>query len=141
MTSSFEYPNTNESDWSMSVTCTNSGTDSESRVASSKPPNPAPRIRTRCTGRIVSGAVELEHLDRVPAQDLVRDLLIEVGEHLLRVLLGRRPRRVRVRVVGLEADVVLADPVERMQTVVVGGEAAEDAPVVIGRGRFGNALL
>src|SRR5437773_4046634 len=44
--SSFENPNVNESFWSISVTRTSSATASESRPASSRPPNPAPRITT-----------------------------------------------------------------------------------------------
>src|SRR4029079_15669737 len=64
----------------------------------------------RCERRVGSDAVELEHADRVAAQDLVALLLVlERLEHLLAVLLGVRPLRVGVRVVGLEADVVLTD--------------------------------
>ena len=44
--SSFENPNVNESFWSISVTRTSSASESESRLASSNPPNPAPRITT-----------------------------------------------------------------------------------------------
>ena len=57
-------------------------------------------------------------------------------EDLLAVLLRVRPRRVGVRVVGLEADVVLADLRERVHAVLVPGEAAEDAPVVVGGRRL-----
>src|SRR5258706_47004 len=46
MTSSFEKPKLNESFWSTSVTRTSSASVSESRVASSRPAKPAPRIRT-----------------------------------------------------------------------------------------------
>src|SRR5690348_799470 len=44
--SSFEKPNVNESFWSISVTSTSSATESDSRLASSNPANPAPRITT-----------------------------------------------------------------------------------------------
>src|SRR2546423_9770671 len=47
MTSSFEKPKTNASFLSISVTRTLSATVSDSRVASSRPANPAPRIPTR----------------------------------------------------------------------------------------------
>src|SRR2546423_1927364 len=47
MTSSFEKPKTNASFLSISVTRTLSATVSDSRVASSRPANPAPRITTR----------------------------------------------------------------------------------------------
>ena len=56
--------------------------------------------------------VKLQHLDGVAAQDLVGGLLVKAGAQLLDVGLGVRPRRVGVRVVGLEADVVLADLLE-----------------------------
>src|SRR5207249_8551148 len=44
--SSFENPKLNESFRSMSVTRMSSAKESESRVASSRPPKPAPRITT-----------------------------------------------------------------------------------------------
>src|SRR5436190_13600577 len=44
--SSFEKPKVKASFWSISVTRAASGTESESLLASSNPPNPAPRIRT-----------------------------------------------------------------------------------------------
>jgi len=44
--SSFENPKVNESFRSRSVTRTSSASESESRVASSRPAKPAPRIRT-----------------------------------------------------------------------------------------------
>src|ERR1700722_8666379 len=44
--SSFVKPNTKASLWSMIVTSTSSGTSSDSRVASSRTANPAPRITT-----------------------------------------------------------------------------------------------
>ncbi len=47
ITSSFEYPKTNESLWSIIVTSISSPRASEREVASSRPPKPAPRIRTR----------------------------------------------------------------------------------------------
>src|SRR5204863_7614456 len=47
ITSSFEYPKTNESALSIRTTSTWSRAPSERRVASSKPPNPAPAITTR----------------------------------------------------------------------------------------------
>ena len=77
----------------------------------------------------------------LPRSTLYAIVVVEAGEHLLDVLLAVRPRRVGVRVVGLEADVVLADLFERVQPVVVGGEAAEDAAVVVGRRRVRDALL
>src|SRR5680860_562070 len=111
-------------------------------------PKPVPTTATP-GGRLIrrappargSDAVELEHLDRVAPQHLVRDLLVDAHQHLLDVLVRVRPRRVGVRVVGLEADVVLADLVERAQTVAVRGEAPEDPPVVVGRRRLGDPLL
>jgi hypothetical protein len=45
--SSFEKPNVKPSFWSISVTWTSSATESESRLASSSPANPAPRITMR----------------------------------------------------------------------------------------------
>src|SRR4029077_6135640 len=83
-----------------------------------------------------SDPVELQHLDGVAAQDLVGDLVVEAGEQLLHVLLGVRPRGVGWGVGGLEADVVGADLLERVQAVVVGGEAAVDAAVVVGGRRL-----
>src|SRR4029079_7444834 len=47
--SSFEKPNVKPSFWSISVTRTSSATESERRLASSSPPNPAPRITTCLT--------------------------------------------------------------------------------------------
>src|SRR5438093_7085037 len=44
--SSFENPNVNDSFWSISVTRTSSASESERRLDSPKPPNPAPRITT-----------------------------------------------------------------------------------------------
>src|SRR6266571_139088 len=44
--SSFEKPNVNESFRSISVTRASSASESERRLASSRPPNPAPRITT-----------------------------------------------------------------------------------------------
>src|SRR5204862_8011864 len=55
--SSFENPNVNESFWSISVTRTTSGTESDRRLASSKPPNPAPRITTCFTWATISCAL------------------------------------------------------------------------------------
>jgi len=46
ITSSLEKPKTNESLRSSSVTRTASASVSDSRFASSRPPNPAPRMRT-----------------------------------------------------------------------------------------------
>ena len=46
--SSFENPKMNESFWSTRVTRTSPANDSASRVVSSSPPNPAPRINTCC---------------------------------------------------------------------------------------------
>ena len=51
------------------------------------------------------------------------------------------PRRVGVRVVGLERDVVDADPVERLEPVPVLEEAAEDVVVVVGGRRLGHDVL
>ena len=53
--------------------------------------------------------VELEHADGVAAHELVHDSSGRPGHQLLRDLLRVRPRRVGVRVVGLEGDVVDAD--------------------------------
>ena len=50
-------------------------------------------------------AVELEHADGVASEHFVGDVVVEVGEHLLDVLVRVRPRRVGVRIVGLETDV------------------------------------
>src|SRR5439155_19978501 len=52
--SSFENPKLNESLWSMSVARTSSARDSESRVASSSPAKPAPRITTCFTGETIT---------------------------------------------------------------------------------------
>ena len=46
-----------------------------------------------------------------------------------------------MRVVGLEADVVLAGLFYRLHAVHVVGEAAEDAALVIGRRRLGDRLV
>ena len=51
------------------------------------------------------------------------------------------PRRVGVRVVGLERDVVDADPVERLEPVAVLEEAAEHVVVVVGGRRLGHEVL
>ena len=67
-----------------------------------------PRPR-RLTPTRRSDAVEVEHPDRVAAQDLVALLVGERRGHPLDLFARERPRRVGVRVVGLEADVVLAD--------------------------------
>src|SRR6187551_105382 len=53
-TSSFEYPKTNASLLSIRATSTSAATASDSIVASSRPPKPAPRMRTRCTRRYYS---------------------------------------------------------------------------------------
>src|SRR5437588_9838442 len=63
-------------------------------------------------------AVQLQHLDGVASQHLVRHLVVEVGGDLLDVGLRVRPGGVGVRVVDLEADVVAADGVEVLQAVV-----------------------
>ena len=52
MTSSLENPNTNPSALSMSTTSASPPNSSESRVLSSSPPNPAPRMMTRMTGNL-----------------------------------------------------------------------------------------
>src|SRR6185436_6761943 len=86
----------------------------------------APRTTATSDQSVTSlDAVELEHADRVAAQDLVALLVGDAFEHLLAVLLRVRPRRVGVRVVGLEADVVLTDLCERPHTMAVPREAAE----------------
>src|SRR4051812_724430 len=64
---------------------------------------------------VTSRQVELEHADGVAAHDLVDDLVGEARHHLLRDLLRVGPRRVGVRVVGLERDVVDPDAVERLE--------------------------
>src|SRR5581483_4860853 len=92
-------------------------------------------------GGLALDPVELQHLDGVAPQHLVGHLVVEVGGDLLDVRLRVRPRGVGVRVVDLEADVVATDGVEVVQAVVVGGEAAEDATVVVARRGHGNALL
>ena len=88
-----------------------------------------------------SDPIEVEHPDRVPAQHLVALLVGERRGHPLRLLTRERPRRVGVRVVGLEADVVLADRVDRRQAVDVVREAPEDPAVVVGGRRLGDLLL
>ena len=52
---------------------------------------------------------EAEHADGVAPGDLVDGLVVEVGDLLLEQLAGVRPRRVGVRVVGLERHVVDPD--------------------------------
>ena len=47
ITSSFEKPKTKPSVWSISTTSASAPNSWDSRVASSKPPKPAPRITTR----------------------------------------------------------------------------------------------
>ena len=47
ITSSFEKPNTNPSDRSISMTSTSSPSSSDNRVVNSSPPNPAPNTTTR----------------------------------------------------------------------------------------------
>ena len=54
---------------------------------------------------------------------------------------GVGPRRVGVRVVGLEGDVVDADLVERREPVPVAEEAAEHLAVVVGARRFEDGVL
>src|SRR3954468_8245841 len=88
-----------------------------------------------------SDAVEGEHLDRVAAQDLVGDLGLELRDHLLDVLLAVGPGGVGVRVVDLEADVVGSQLAEAVQPVLVVGEAAEDAALVVGGRRLGHHRL
>src|SRR6266550_771103 len=87
-------------------------------------------------GASPSDAVEFEHPDSVAPKDLVLVLVVEAVEHLLAVLLRVRPSGVGVRIVGLEADVVLTDLVERLHAVTVPREAAEDAVVVVRRRRL-----
>ena len=65
-----------------------------------------------------------------------RSAIISPGE-LLRV----GPRRVGVRVVGLERGVVHADPLQRLEPVHVAEEAAEDLAVVVRRRRLGDEVL
>jgi hypothetical protein len=62
--SSFENPKLKESFWSMSVVRTSPARDSESRVASSSPAKPAPRITTCfiAVTTITRTAVELRPL-------------------------------------------------------------------------------
>jgi len=60
--SSFENPNVNEAFRSRSVTRTSSASESESRVASSRPAKPAPRIRT-CFFRAAPRLAEARSLD------------------------------------------------------------------------------
>src|SRR6476469_5724933 len=84
-----------------------------------------------------SDAVELQHADRVAAPAFVGLLGGYVCENFFAVLLRAWPGGVGVRVVGLEADLVLADLVERAHTVTVPREAAEHAAVVVGRRRLG----
>src|SRR3954447_18837507 len=74
-------------------------------------PSSRPMEPERNAGR-ASDAIEREHLDRVAAEHLVDDVVGQPGDHLLGVRLAVRPGRVGVRVVGLEADVVLADRLE-----------------------------
>src|SRR5262245_13434173 len=78
-----------------------------------------------------SDAVEGEHVDRVAPEDLVRGLGFEVAHHLLDVLLAVGPCGVGVRVVDLEADVVGPELTQAVQSVLVVGEAAADAALVI----------
>ena len=67
----------------------------------------------------------------LPAQHLVALLFGQARGHPFDFLVHERPRRVGVRVVGLEADVVLADRVDRLQAVGIVGEAPEDPAVVV----------
>ena len=78
-----------------------------------------PRPRRRPLTRVLRlHAVEVEHADRVAAQapcsaaSSVSDAVIALD-----LFARERPRRVGVRVVGLEADVVLADRVDRRDAV------------------------
>ena len=70
---------------------------------------PRPGQADRVGDRLRSDAVEIEHPDRVASQDLVPLLVRQRRSHPFGLLAGEGPRRVGVRVVGLEADVVFSD--------------------------------
>ena len=70
--------------------------------------------------------IEIEHSDRVAAQHLVELLVGQARGHALDLLAHERPCRIGVGVVGLEADVVLADRIDRCHAVHVVREAPED---------------
>ena len=57
--------------------------------------------------------------------------------HLQRV----RPRRIRVRIVGLERDVVHTHAVQAFEAVIVAEEAPIHLPEVIRRRRLGDQIL
>src|SRR5512132_3731295 len=80
MKSSFEYPKTNASSLSISVTSTSSPTASDNVDASSRPPKPAPRITTRSIARfylrhasaqLLRDVSAVGHLDRVELEPVL----------------------------------------------------------------------
>ena len=77
----------------------------------------------------------MEHADRVGAHDLDDGLVVETFHDVHRDLQRVRPRRVAVRVVRLERDVVEANALQILQPVRVVEEAAVDALVVVLRRR------
>src|SRR5262249_26563594 len=91
---------------------------SESMSAARSPNRWAASVIESESTTAVLGEVEAEHADGVASHDLahrvVRYSVHELGRHLLRV----RPRRVGVRIVGLERDVVDTDLVERVDAVM-----------------------
>src|SRR6516225_12206567 len=89
------------------------------------------------------GGGEVVDAAGVPDGDLVLGLLRQVAEPLAGQLHGVRPGGVRVRVVALQHDVVLADDVEQSQARLVlderavhmVGEQAADVGVQVEAGR------
>src|SRR4029077_9662303 len=75
ITSSLEKPKTKLSVLSMSTTSTSAPNSSESRVVSSRPPNPAPSTTTRMTGTLTARSPRLDDEETVP---------VEVAEEELR---------------------------------------------------------
>src|SRR4051812_48656632 len=112
----------------------------QARAPCSQPPTLAWSAPSEGNERAPLRAVERKHLYGVTAQHLVDHVVREAGNHLLGVGLAVRPRGVGVRIVGLEADVVRADRLEVGKTVLVRGEAAEDARSVVSRRRVGDGL-
>src|ERR1700683_5346288 len=87
-----------------------------------------------------SRALQAEHLDGVPAHDLVDVGIAQVAHHLPRHRAGLRPGRVGVRIVGLECDAIRSDGAERVQPVLVAEKAAVDLASEVGRRWFEHNL-
>ncbi len=82
--------------------------------------------------------IEMQHLDGVATNNLVKRLVVEVNGHLANELFGMGPSRVRVGVIGFERDVVDADVIKILQTEVVTEETGVDLTTEVEFGRFAD---